>query len=160
MRRYVRVLVAVTSLLTVSLSALQPVSAAEHSLASDQAFVEKMLYSTPMSVFIATAKTSNGGDTWNDWTTDFCSAPLVGNTGRSFNFTDSCRRHDFGYRNAQLLERRYGVDYWNATSRRRIDTQMLADMKASCAPRSLLERPTCYGWAYTFYNAVRIAGGP
>ena len=109
MRHVLRVFVAVTTVLTVA----SPASAGSvHSALADQAFVERMLYSTPMSGFVAAV----GSDTWFDWSTDFCSAPLVGNTGRTFNFTNSCRRHDFGYRNLQLLDRRYGAGHWNSAN--------------------------------------------
>src|SRR5258706_12336967 len=101
MRHVLRVFVAVTSVLTVA----SPASAGSvHTAPTDQAYVDQMLYATPMSGFIAAV----GSDQWFDWSTDFCSAPLVGNTGRSFNFTNACRRHDFGYRNLHLLDRRYG----------------------------------------------------
>jgi Prokaryotic phospholipase A2 len=153
MRTLLRLLVAVTSVLTVA----SPVSAAPvHSASTDLAFVEQMLYSTSMTTFIA----SVGSDPWFDWSTDFCSAPLVGNTGRSFDFTNSCRRHDFGYRNLQLLERRYGFDFWNGMSRRRADEQFLSDMQAHCGTRAWYDEPTCYAWAETFFIAVRVAGGP
>ena len=70
MRHVLRMLVAVTITLTVA----SPASAGSpHSAASDQAFVERMLYATTMSNFVA----SVGTDPWFDWTTDFCSAPLV-----------------------------------------------------------------------------------
>lgn len=152
MRHVLRVLVAVTSVLTVA----SPASAGSvHSAPADRAFVEQMLYATSMSGFI----TAVGRDPWFDWGTDFCSAPLIGNTGRSFNFTNACRRHDFGYRNLQLLERRYGVGYWNSTSRRRVDQQFLADMKSHCRSRPWYDEPTCFAWAETFYAAVRVAGG-
>ena len=90
------------------------------------------------------------------WRTNGCSAPLVGDTGLSFNFRNSCRRHDFGYRNLKLLDRRYGGGFWNPTSRRRVDQQFLADMKAHCHTRALWLRPTCLGWAQTYYIAVRV----
>lgn len=160
MRHFVRVLVAVTSLLTVCLFTSVTVHAAVHDAAADQAFVEQQSFATSLSAFIATADSQNNGEAWFDWSTDYCSAPVVGNTGRTFNFTNSCRRHDFGYRNTQLLEIRYGIDGWNAAARKRIDVQFLNDMKAHCASRRLVDRPTCYSWAYTFYNAVRVAGGP
>ena len=84
------------------------------------------------------------------------------NTGLSFNFRDSCRRHDFGYRNLQLLERRYGngASYWNGTNRHRADQQFLADMRSHCRTRAFTLRPSCFTWAQTFYAAVRVAGGP
>ena len=155
MRVHLRLLVAVTSVLTVS----SPVSAGPvHSATADQATVERLLYSTSMTSFMAAV----GLDTWFDWSTDFCSAPLVGNTGRSFNFTNSCRRHDFGYRNLQLLERRYGTGgtYWNGPNRKRVDQRLLADMRNHCFGRPWYDEPTCLAWAETFYAAVRTFGGP
>lgn len=171
MRQLARVLVAVTSMLTVvCTSVVQPSTAAwaggGGTAVGDSAFVERMMFATPMNVFTADAKgrvgpDGVGGDTWFEWSTDFCTAPLVGNTGRSFNFTEPCRRHDFGYHNAKLLDKRYGAGrYWNATTRKRIDGQFLADMKNHCRGRSFMIEPTCMSWAYTFYSAVRAFGGP
>jgi hypothetical protein len=86
-----------------------------------------------------------------DWSTDECSAPLVGSTGLSFDFTDACLRHDFGYRNYKKL----GVfdDKKDA-----VDDRFLDDMKDHCASRSVLLQGRCYAWAYTFYGAVRQFG--
>ena len=152
MRHLPRVLVAVTSVLTVASPAF---AGSVHSAVADRAYIERMMFSTPMSGFLAAV----GTDQWFDWSTDFCSAPLVGNTGRSFNFTNACRRHDFGYRNLHLLDRRYGGGYWNPVTRHRVDRQFLADMKAHCWSRPWYDEPTCFGWAETFYAAVRVAGG-
>ena len=157
MRVLLSVLVAVTSLLTVS----SPASAGPvHSASADLAYVEYQMYSVSINDFTNAA---NGpGDRWFDWSTDWCSAPLVGSTGRSFDFRAPCRHHDFGYRNLQLLEWRYagGGRYWNSTSRRRVDQQLLSDMKAHCRARPWYEEATCRLWADTFYAAVRVAGGP
>src|SRR5438046_470429 len=125
MRHLVRVLVAVTSVLTVSSAGITAASAATtaawptatsavvHSAGADFAFVQRMLFATTITAFTADTAGHIGpdghtGDSWFDWSTDLCSAPLVGNTGRSFNFTEPCRRHDFGYRNEKLLDQRYG----------------------------------------------------
>jgi hypothetical protein len=171
MRHLARVLVAVTSVLT-AVSILDPDVAATAwasgggTAAADQAFVERMEFATPLGAFSDAARHRTGpdgrsGDGWFDWSTDLCSAPLVGNTGRTFNFTEPCRRHDFGYRNSKLLDHRYGAGrYWNGTARKRIDQQFLADMLSHCASRRVIDRPTCMSWAYTFYGAVRVAGGP
>ena len=163
MRFRLAVLVAVTSVLTV----VSPVAAGSsiprptvaHSANSDWGFVQQQLYQVSLRTFVGTITT---GDRWFDWSNDGCSAPLVGDTGFSFNFRDPCRRHDFGYRNLKLLEQRYGKggSYWNGTNRRRVDQQFLADMKAHCRARSILLQPACFGWAETFYAAVRVAGGP
>lgn len=164
MRVHLRVLVAVTSVLTVAspasagplTSSARPASA--HSAPADVAFIETMLYQVSISSFTNSTRT---GDPWFDWSTDWCSAPLVGSTGRSFDFRAPCRRHDFGYRNLQLLERRYGTGgtYWNRASRKRVDQQLLADMKDHCGSRPWYDQITCVAWAETFYAAVRIAAG-
>ena len=167
MSHLIRVLVAVTSVLTALTLTADPSSAgAGGTAADDAAYVQRLLYATSMGDFTAIASAHVGpdgqaGDTWFDWSNDLCSAPLVGNTGRSFDFTDACRRHDFGYRNTRLLDQRYGRGvHWNGDTRRRLDTQFLADMKRHCRHRRLIDRPTCVTWAYTFYGAVRVAGGP
>src|SRR4051812_157423 len=169
MRIIVRVLVAVTSVLTVHAAVESAVVATadrgEGTEAQDAEYVAVLSFQVSMSDFVSATKAKvspdgKRGDTWFDWSSDLCSAPLVGNTGRTFNFKDSCRRHDFGYRNSQLLDRRYGAGrYWNGFARKEIDGQFLVDMKSHCRSRRLIDRPTCYSWAYTFYSAVRLAGG-
>ena len=176
MRHLLRVLVAVTIVLTVSSSTFiggpAPAFAAAHDPVTDLQTIERLLYSTSMSDFVAIASL---GDAWLDMSTDFCSAPLVGTTGRSFDFHGPCRRHDFGYRNLKLLDRRWscasrppdGVcspagsfgTYWTAASRKRVDEQFLADMRSHCRSRPWYDEPTCYAWAQTFYAAVRVGGG-
>lgn len=180
MRIVLAVLVAVTSFLTVPSPAHaghapRPTDAGRAGAdpVTDLRRVETLLYRTPLSDFVAAV---SGGERWLDVSTDGCSAPLVGNTGRSFDFTAPCRRHDFGYRNLQLLDVRYSCParpagqvcaspgrlgtFWNATSRRRVDVRFLDDMRAHCRSRSRWDRPTCLAWAQTFYAAVRVAGGP
>ncbi len=165
MRSVLRVLVAVTSVLTVSSPASAgpsphpPARSAAHSAASDLAYVEHLLYDVSLWQFTLT---TTWGDRWFDWTNDGCSAPVVGGTGRSFDFRAACVRHDFGYRNLRLLERRYGGggQFWNHISRRRVDDRLYADMRAHCRSRPWWDEPTCFAWAATFYSAVRVAGGP
>jgi hypothetical protein len=86
-----------------------------------------------------------------DWSSDECSAPVVGSTGASFDFTDACLRHDFGYRNYRrlgLFEERKPL----------VDDRFLTDMRAHCETRSPDERRRCDVWARTFYLAVRHLG--
>jgi len=160
MRFRLAVLVAVTSVLTVvSPAAAGPRPTAVRTATTDWVYVRHELYEVSLKSFTLATPT---GDRWFDWTNDGCSAPLVGDTGRSFNFRDPCARHDFGYRNLKLLERRYGAGrtYWNPTERRRVDQQFLADMKGHCRSRSFLLQPSCFAWAQTYYLAVRTFGGP
>lgn len=153
MRHRLRMLVAVTSALTVLLPAPTG-SALDLSLTAELAFVERIVHATHVS------RVPSSGDPRFDWSTDWCSAPLVGSTGRSFNFRAACRRHDFAYRNLKLLEQRHRSDVWNSSSRLRADRQFLADMRAHCSLRPWWESPTCHTWASTFYGIVRVAGGP
>lgn len=170
MRHLVRVLVAVTSsLAALSFSTVMRAGAtlsAAGSAAADAAFVQRLLFKTPLAQFSAIARSRVGpdgvaGNGWFDWSTDLCSAPLVGNSGITYNFTEPCRRHDFGYRNTKLLDRRYGLGrYWNRADRAQIDIQFYADMRGTCAHRRLLDRPFCYAWAAAYFVAVRTFGGP
>ncbi len=175
MRSTTRVLVAVTSFLTVLSPALTGPEIAraipgighrarEHpaisgSAAGDIAFVEQVMYHTSIADF---ARLATHGDPWFDWTTDGCSAPFIGSTGRTFDFRTPCRRHDFGYRNLARMEQRYGsgATFWNTSSRLRVDRQLRADMTEHCQSRRWLDRPSCLAWGDTFYAAVRVAGGP
>jgi hypothetical protein len=157
------VLVVVTSLLTiVSPAAAGPLPLdppLAHSAAVDLDYVGRLLYATPLDTFLVVVATPR--DQWFDWTTDWCSAPLVGNTGRSFDFTKACRRHDFGYRNLRLLDTRYGRGrFWNATQRTRVDRLFRSDMRRDCAVRPWWEQTTCFSWAEIYFRAVRVGGGP
>jgi len=161
MRRRLAVLVAVTTILTVSSpvnAGPPPVQRIGHTAAGDWAYVQQRL-AAPMPIFIANRST---GDRWYDWTTDGCSAPLKGDTGWTYDFRRACWRHDFGYRNLKRMEQRWGTGrtWWNSTNRSAVDHRFLADMRAHCATRSFLLRGACYGWAYIYFATVRVLGGP
>lgn len=130
-----------------------------HDAASDWRYVQRELFAISLWQFVNDARSS--GDRRFDWSTDYCSAPLVGSTGLSFDFRNSCRRHDFGYRNLKLLDRWYGAGrFWNAANRARVDRQFLTDMRNHCAARAWWLHSSCRRWADTFYAAVRWFGGP
>lgn len=86
-----------------------------------------------------------------DYSTNLCSAPVVGSSGRSFDFRSPCTRHDFGYRNY----RRLGVFHQKKEA---VDNRFLDDMKAHCRTRSVFVQPDCYKWAYVFHEAVKRFG--
>lgn len=86
-----------------------------------------------------------------DYSTDHCSAPLVGSSGVSFDFSDACLRHDFGYRNYDRL----GIF---ARRKDAVDDRFLADMRDHCAARSAGDRGRCFAWARAFYEAVHRLG--
>ncbi|CAA9497385.1 MAG: hypothetical protein AVDCRST_MAG30-1714 [uncultured Solirubrobacteraceae bacterium] len=96
-------------------------------------------------------RNSAGRDGRLDFSTDGCSAPVVGSTGISFDFTDACLRHDFGYRNYKALGR---FD----KEKGRVDRQFYEDMRDHCATRSVLLRRSCEGWAQRFYAGVAVFG--
>jgi hypothetical protein len=88
-----------------------------------------------------------------DWTTDGCSAPVVGNEGKSFNFTQACVRHDFGYRNIKRLGQ------FTEAVRETLDQQFHRDLTSSCTNQARTRKIRCFMWAETFYIAVRATGG-
>lgn len=116
--------------------------------------VRQMLFTASLERFITVAD-STRRDPRLDWTSDGCSAPVVGSTGASFDFTAPCRRHDFGYRNLQRLD---GGRHWSEATRRRIDEQFRDDMRDSCHG-TLSMRSRCLAWSEVFYRSVRIFSG-
>ena len=72
-------------------------------LPSAQSVAETLLFRTSLPAFVNIANEQNH-DVRLDWSSDGCSAPVVHSTGRSFDFTNACRRHDFGYRNMSQLK--------------------------------------------------------
>ena len=139
--------------------------------------VEVLMFRTPLTTFVATSQSPRGVDGTLDWSTDQCSAPIVGSTGRSFDFTAACLRHDFGYRNYKMLDRLFNCAqrpangicaegtwsygrWWNASNRARLDAQFKKDLFAHCSSRPVWDRPTCRAWATAFHKAVRAFGGP
>jgi Prokaryotic phospholipase A2 len=130
--------------------------------AIDAAAVAHLAFSVDIATFVA-ARIAQAPAAL-DWSSDGCTTPLpfgLGNTGRSYDFGAACWRHDFGYRNHKLLDRRPGEHgrWWNERVRKRIDDRFLADMRADCAPRPVTQRASCRAWASTYYRAVRLAGG-
>ena len=154
--------VAATTLLAAS--ALPTSGLPAHALsppsAMDPAVVEWVTFGVDIGTFVSTRSAPFPGP--YDWSSDGCSTPLpvgLGDTGRSYNFRAACQRHDFGYRNFRLLDALVGPgQWWNETTRRRIDDQFLADMLVSCAPRPWTQRTSCRAWARVYHRAVRVAG--
>ena len=124
--------------------------AASASASGDRlAFVERQI-DAPLADFLRARATA---DPRFDWSTDGCSAPVVGSRGLTFDFRDACLRHDFGYRNLKALGR------FDAARKLRADERFLDDMRASCARRRhALVRARCRDWALLFFLAVRRFG--
>lgn len=125
-------------------------------LPSAQTVAETLLFRTSLSAFVAIADTATH-DVRLDWSTDGCSAPIVQSTGRSFDFYNACRRHDFGYRN---MSRFKNGRVWNEALRLRIDGQFRKDARASCTSKLRLTKMQCLAWAETYFRAVRSFGAP
>ncbi len=87
-----------------------------------------------------------------DWSTDGCSAPIVGSEGRTFDFRTACARHDFSYRNFSAL----GV--LDESLRARIDEQFRRDLYRSCERQLRTRRVRCVAWAELFVEVVRRVG--
>ncbi|MBU6227533.1 MAG: phospholipase [Acidobacteria bacterium] len=140
----------IASLLFVAASVAAP---SPHSAATLGTVVERGVFATELTEFPRFIRENRRFYRDLDWSTDYCSAPFVGNTGRSFNFRLPCQRHDFGYRNLKI------IGAFTEENRRRVDDRFLADMKTTCAPRPVTQKYNCYLWADTFYAAVRVFAG-
>jgi hypothetical protein len=140
----------IASFLFVAASVAAP---SPHSAASLGSVVERGVFSTELTEFPRFVRENRRLYSALDWSTDYCSAPFVGNTGRSFNFRLPCHRHDFGYRNLKI------IGAFTEENRKRLDDRFLADMKTTCAPRPVTQKYNCHLWADTFYAAVRVFAG-
>ena len=125
-------------------------------LPSAQSVAETLLFRTSLPAFVTSAD-SPVRDMRLDWSTDGCSAPVVQSTGRSFDFYNACRRHDFGYRNMSRLK---NGRVWSEALRLRIDAQFRKDARASCTSKLRLTKVQCLAWAETYFRAVRSFGTP
>lgn len=123
---------------------------------SPQKVAEKLVFQSSLATFIRTAD-SEKRDARLDWSTDGCSAPVVGSTGRSFDFYDACRRHDFAYRNLGKIN---GGKLWTSTLRARVDAVFKKDMLNDCSRRTATTRTSCLSWVDLFYSIVRAYAGP
>jgi hypothetical protein len=148
----------VGTLIALVVAVAQFASAPLHQPIDDVERFRTLMFATPLATFITVANTKSPSSL--DWTSDHCSAPFVGSSGASFDFTRACRRHDFGYRNLKKFERLSPHSWWTAEWRAAVDEQFRRDMKAHCATRAVWHRYVCYWWADLYYRVVRLFGGP
>lgn len=120
----------------------------------DRRVVDRAVFELSLRDFVRARMSLRREHRHLDWTTDYCSAPVVGNEGRSFNFRNACMRHDFAYRNY----RRLGV--LDAPMRDAVDDVFHGDLVSSCLPKRVSLRLRCLAWAEVFFEMVRVAGGP
>jgi hypothetical protein len=116
---------------------------------------ESLVFQKSLSAFISSANRANRDQRLN-WTTDGCSAPVVGSSGRTFNFYDACRRHDFAYRNFLRLD---NGKWWTESFRARVDAVFKKDMTTDCVKRNAIDKRSCMAWVKIFYEAVRAYSG-
>jgi len=126
----------------------------------DRGIVDRLVFNTPLKRFRIERTRAKRIHRWLITSTDGCSAPIVGSSGRSFNFRLACERHDLAYANYSVLSRlSLGVE-WNASLRAKVDDRFQRDLQDTCSKRRHSERLRCDAWAVLFFHAVRLAAGP
>jgi hypothetical protein len=143
-----QVLVAVASLATAHL----PLRFVPPQFATEIDAVNYVTFALDLPTFVRLRSTLRRSYPTLDWTTDGCSAPVVGSAGRSFNFRSACTRHDFGYRNYKRLM------LFDELTREQIDRQFRFDIESSCATKVRTLRIRCFAWSEIFFIAVRASG--
>ena len=147
-------LVAVTSVLPAQLPPVALTSPQPHSVMSIIDAVRHIEFDLDITSFARQRFSLRRQYPTLDWTTDGCSAPIVGSEGRSFNFRTACDRHDFGYRNFKNL------GLFDTSTRTLIDEQLHRDMNRSCDSQRRTFKVRCIAWSEVFYTMVRADGGP
>ena len=117
-----------------------------------RALVARIAFDLDLNTFARQRSTLARSHPELDWTTDGCSAPVVGSEGRTFDFRIPCARHDFAYRNFTAL----GI--LDETLRARIDDQFRKDLYRSCERQLRTRRIRCVAWAELFVEVVRRVG--
>jgi hypothetical protein len=84
-----------------------------------------------------------------NWSTDYCSSSPDNPLG--YDFTLSCYRHDFGYRN-------YKAAGQFPANKSRLDSAFYEDLKRKCNTYPAVDRPACLSLAWVYYQAVSIFG--
>ena len=126
----------------------------------DLAVLDRLVFATPLARFRGERAKVKRLHRWLITSTDGCTAPLVGSTGKSFDFRIACERHDLAYANyAHLARLDLGVQ-WDSALRARVDDQFQRDLQESCLRRRHSERLRCDAWVVVFFHAVRLAAGP
>lgn len=120
--------------------------------ADTQALVSRIAFDLDLHMFARQRASLARSYPQLDWTTDGCSAPIVGSEGRTFDFRVPCARHDFSYRNFTAL----GV--LDESLRARIDEQFRRDLYRSCERQLRTRRVRCVAWAELFVEVVRRVG--
>ena len=140
-------------------STIDPIRSVQAQMLPNRSIVDQLVFNTPLSRFRLERGRAKRAQSWLNPSTDGCSAPLIGSSGRSFNFRLACERHDFAYANYSLLSAR-GIDVeWNEALRASVDDQFQRDMQSLCAVRRKSERLRCDAWTIVFFHTVRIAAG-
>ena len=93
------------------------------------------------------------GLNWANWSSDQCSAPLIGNG--PFNFINPCLRHDFGYRNLKRVESTFGRNVWERLNKGNADTRFGSDLDRRCDAFPYYDYPLCQASAAGYEKAVR-----
>ena len=143
-------LVAATSVLAANSAPPDP---APNRFSAETAIITHLLFDLDLKTFTRQYASLRRTNKTLDWTSDGCSAPLIGDSGRSFDFRWPCVRHDFGYRNFK------SHDLFNDETRLRIDDKFRQDLDESCRPRMRSFKVRCLAWAEIYYSAVRAMGG-
>lgn len=123
---------------------------------SEYQSASRIVFSTSLRDFIALVG-DPGHDSRLVWDSDKCSAPLLGSAGKTYDFSDACRRHDFAYRNLSRVD---NGRRWTSTLRNRVDNVFRRDMDTGCAARPKVQRAACRAWARLYFSAVRQFAGP
>ncbi|KAK5130706.1 hypothetical protein LTR08_001736 [Meristemomyces frigidus] len=116
---------------------------------------DQLMYWTDMDSFQAARNAQDPG--CFDWFSDDCSGKGGFDTPETptpgADFAPSCRRHDFGYHNAQLM------DIFTEAEKERIDDNFKNDMDNVCDELGLMKRLACKAAAKIYHKAVEEFGG-
>ncbi|CAA9958933.1 secretory phospholipase A2 [Pyrenophora teres f. maculata] len=143
----VAIVTAVVGLASLALCA--PIALDDHQNSLEN-ITDDYLFNIPLEQFIE-YRNAHTGPAELDWTSDSCT--LSPDKPWGFDFTASCRRHDFGYWN-YIKQKRI-----TSANRARVDRNFKQDMYNQCAKEKWLKRQLCKATAKLYYKATNKFGG-
>ncbi len=141
-----------------AVAALPLVAACEPPFAAQMAELDRLVHRTSYDAWLALAADGAARGRrlhpWLDWSTDGCSAPLLG--AGPFDFTVACARHDLAWRNLRRLSVHFGRPAWNAANKLEADRRFHADLRTRCARHPLVIGVACLATAQVYATAVAL----
>jgi hypothetical protein len=119
--------------------------------------IDRLVFETPLDTWeryvVDGARVGRFVYGYLDWSTDGCSAPLVGDG--PWGFFVPCARHDFAWRNLKAVSGMFPPAVWNGANKEAADARFRRDLHEHCNRWGAAYAASCHVDAELYFWAVR-----